>query len=99
MQEHRDQVHWADGEPLSLASGVSKKLKSKDFMVVEKSSTTSTTISQVGWEEGLKRVVKIKKEGDGDEEVPDGTDGMLNPKLTSPKSNIKIEGKRLAEVK
>ena len=86
----------ADGEPLSLASNVSKKLKSKDFMVVEK---PSTTISQVGWEEGLKRVVKIKKEEDGDEEVPDGTDGMPNPKLTSPKSNIKIEGKRLAEVK
>ena len=78
-----------------------KKLKSKDFMVAEK---PSTALSQVGWEEGPERVVKVKEELD--EGTPD--DGSLRLCERGPnvcgganeglKMSIKTEGKRLAEV-
>ena len=109
LQEHHDQVHRADGEP--LASNVSKggveKPKSKDFMVVDKSSTT-----QVAWEEVSKIVVKVKVEEDGDasernqrlfEKVPDSSESKQSNIRSSNsdeglKMSTKLEGKRLAEV-
>ena len=110
LQDHHDQVHWADGEPLAanVSMGEVKKPKSKDFMVVDKSSTT---MSQGGWEEGSKGVVKVKVEDDGDapdrnqricEKVPDGSESKQS-NIRSSNSNeglmsTKLEGKRLAEV-
>ena len=103
MQEHHDQVHWADGEPLATnvsSTGGAKKLKSKNLMVAYK---PSTALSLVGWEEGPQKFVKVKEELDEDpsdrslrlsERVLNDCDGS-NEGL---KMSIKAEGKRLAEV-
>ena len=102
LQEHHDQVHWADGEPMAtnVSTGGVKKLKSKDFMVADK---PSTALSEVGWEEGPQKIVKVKKELD--EGAPDGSlrlsERVLNDCGGSNeglKMSIKAEGKRLAEV-
>ena len=79
-------------------------------MVVDKSSTT---MSQVGWEEGSKRVMKVKLKEDGDasdrnqrlfEKVPDSSESKQSNIRSSNsdeglKMSTKLEGKRLAEVK
>ena len=84
LQGHQDQAHWAEGGPLASNLSISgaKKLKSKDFMVGDKHSIS---MSEVGWEEGCKIVVKVTEKEDGG--APDGSS-----------NSTKADGKRLAEV-
>ena len=102
LQEHHDQVHWADGEPLATNTNIggAKKLKSKDFMVVDK---PSTALSQEGWEKGPERVVKIKKELDegpidGSQRLGEKAPDVSNGSEEGLKMSMKAEGKRLLEV-
>ena len=86
LQEHHDQVHWVNGEPLAenvIRVCFEKKLRSKDFMAEKKPSTATSEEGQ-----GSKRVAMSST----------GSNTNCSDTNASLALSIKAEGKRSAEV-